>query len=65
MNFWGRKEVKRSFKVLPFYKLSTENPYTERLNNTDMLRELPFYDKLNIVKTSKAFKRYAHSVGVM
>ena len=47
MNFWGRKEVKRSFKVLPFYKLSIENPYTERLNNTDMLRELPFYDKLN------------------
>ena len=29
-----------------------------------MLRVLPFYDELNIVKTSKAFKGYAHSYSV-
>ena len=26
-----------------------------------MLNELPFYDELNIIKTAKAFKRYARS----
>ena len=29
-----------------------------------MLHELPFFDELNIVKTSKAFKRYARSYSV-
>ena len=28
-----------------------------------MLRELSFYNELNIAKTSKAFKRYARSYG--
>ena len=38
-----------------------EKPYIKRLNNIDMLRELPFYNELNISKTSKAFKGYARS----
>ena len=29
-----------------------------------MLREVPFYDELNTVKESKAFKKQAHSYGV-
>ena len=29
-----------------------------------MLREIPFYDELNIVKKSKAFKGYARSFSV-
>ena len=71
------KEVKRSFKELPFYGPLIEKPYTllgyldplaveqqwatKRLDDVDMLRELPFYDELNIVQTSKAFKGYARS----
>ena len=71
------KEVKRSFKELPFYGALIEKPYTllgyldplaveqqwatKRLDDVDMLRELPFYDELNIVQTSKAFKGYARS----
>ena len=58
------KEVKRSFKELPFYKTSVEMPDTKRLNNIDTMRELPFYDELNIVETSTAFKGYAISYSV-
>ena len=36
-----------------------ETPYTKHLNNNYMLRELPFYDELNIAKTSKKFKGHA------
>ena len=49
------------FKELPFYKTPIEKTYIKRLSNLDMLRELPFYDELNIGKTSKAFKEYARS----
>ena len=39
-------------------------PYAKRLNNIDILHELPFYDELNIVKVSKAFKGYARIYSV-
>ena len=53
-----KKEVKRLLKELSFYKTSIGKPCTKRLNKIDMLRELPFYDELNIVKTSKVFIKY-------
>ena len=49
---------------LPFYNASTEKPYIKRLNNIDMLSELPIYNELNIVRTSKAFKGYARSYNI-
>ena len=51
------------FKELPVYNALIEKPYIKHLNNNniDMLRELPFYDELNIVKASKKFKGYARS----
>lgn len=58
------EEVKRSFKELPFYGVLIKRPYTKRLNNIGMLRELPFYDTLNITKTSEAFNGYALSYSV-
>ena len=32
-----------------------------------VLHELPFYDELNIIKTTKSFKRYAgsYSIGII
>ena len=50
----GWRRNKRSLKELPIYKTSVEKPYTKRLNNIYMLCELPFYNELSIVKTSKA-----------
>ena len=67
MIFWDEKEAKRLFKKLAFYMHSIEQPYIKHLNNIDMLRELPFYFELSIVKTSKALKGlkgYARSYSI-
>ena len=60
----GSKEAKKLFKEPPFYNASTEKPYIKRLNNINLLQELPFYDELNIIKTSKAFKDYVKSYNI-
>ena len=54
-------EIKRLLKKLPFYNVPIEKVKTKKLSNVDMLRELPFYDELIIVKTAIAFKKYAKS----
>ena len=59
--FGIKKEAKRSLKKLSFYKTLIQKPCTWPLNNIDMLCELLFYDELNIVKRSQAFKGYACS----
>ena len=64
MSFWDEKEAKRLFKELLFYDTLIENSYIKRLNNIDMLREFPFYNELNFVKISKAFKGYARSCNI-
>ena len=64
MSFWDKKEAKRLFIELSIYKIPTEKPNTKHLNDIDVLRELQFYDELNIVKTSKAFKGCARSYSV-
>ena len=61
INHQHEKEVQKLFKELPLYGTSIEKPYVKRLNYIDMLCALPFYDELNIAKTSKAFKGFAHS----
>ena len=52
------------FKELPFYNTFIEKPYIKRLNNIGLLYELPFYDELNIAKTSKTFKGYETSYSI-
>ena len=39
-------------KEFPFYNVLIEKPNIKNLNDVEMLRELPFYDELNIVKTA-------------
>ena len=56
--------MKKSFKDVPFYETLIEKPYIKLLNDIDMLRELPFYDKLSIVKTLKEVKGYARNYDV-
>ena len=38
-----------------------EKPNIKHLSNIDLLHELPFYEGLIILETSKAFKVYARS----
>ena len=55
MSFWDKKERKKLIEKLPFY-----NFLIEKLKIiTDLLQKLPFYDKLSVVKISKAFRGYA------
>ena len=45
-----KKETKRLLKKLLFYNVPIEKLKIKKINNVNMLRELPFYDELNIVK---------------
>ena len=59
--FWNEKEAKELFQMLPFYDILIERPKIKHLSNIELLHELPFYDELSVVETSKALKRYARS----
>ena len=61
MNFWDEKEAKRLFQQFPFYNVLNDKPNIKHLSNIVLLHELPFYDELNIVEISKAFKGYTRS----
>ena len=61
MNYLDRKKL---FQILPSYNTFIESPTIKKLNNVELLQQLPFYDELNIVKSSNAFSRYARSYKV-
>ena len=48
----------------PFIKNLWKNPGVKKLRNFELLRELPFYDDINISRKEKAFKRYAETYNV-
>ena len=52
------------FKELSFYNKPIEKPKIKCLKNTDQLSKLLFYEKLSIIKTNQAFRRYAMSYEV-
>ena len=62
--FWNKKEAQKLFQILQFYNVLTEKPKIKHLSNKELLHKLPFYDELNVVKISKAFKGYAKSYKV-
>ena len=57
--FWNEKETKELFQILPFYHVLIEKPKIKHLLKIELLHELPFYDELSVVETSKVFRRYA------
>ena len=58
MHSWDANKI---FKLLPFYDTFIEKPKVKKLNNAQLLKELPFYDELSIVKNKTAFSGYARS----
>ena len=58
---WDESEI---FKILPFYNSYIERPKIKKLSNIRLLKELPFYDDLNIVKIKTAFSCYIQSYKV-
>ena len=58
---WNESEI---FKILPFYNSYIERTKFKKLSNIRLLKELPFYDDLNIVKNKTAFAGYTQSYKV-
>ena len=54
-------DAKKLFQVLPFYNTFIERPEIKKLSIVESLKELPFYDELNIVKNNSACSGYARS----
>ena len=54
----------KTFKIFPFYNSYIERPEIKKLSNARLLKELPFYDDLNIIKNKTAFSGYAQSYKV-
>ena len=61
MSFWNTKKI---FQILPFYNTFIEKSEIKKLSNIKLLHEVPFYDKLNVVKSSNTFSSYARSYKV-
>ena len=57
----SRPDVINYFKIFLFYNKYIEKLKIKRLNNIDLLSELPFYEELNIIKTDRTFRGYAMS----
>ena len=52
---WNANKI---FQLLPFYDSYIEKPKVKKLNNIQLMKELPFYDELSIVKNKTAFSGY-------
>ena len=52
-------DANKMIHILPFYNIFIERPEVKKLNNVELLKELPFYDELSIVKNKTAFSGYA------
>ena len=54
-------DANKIFKILPFCNTYIEKPKVKKLNNVQLLKELPFYDEWSIVENKTAFTGYARS----
>ena len=52
---WDGSEI---FKLLPFCNSYIERRKIKKLNNVQLLTELPFYDDLNIAKNKTTFSGF-------
>ena len=57
-------DANKIFRLLPFYDTYIEKPRIKKLNNIELLKELPFHDELSIVKNKTAFSGYAQSYNI-
>ena len=51
-------------KFYRFYNSYIEKPEIKKISNVELLKELPFYDQLSIVKNKTAFSGYAKSYNI-
>ena len=51
-------DANKIIRALPFYNTYIEKPEVKKLNNVELLKELPFYDELSVVKNKKNYLVY-------
>ena len=54
-------DANKIFRDLPFYDIYIEKPKVKKLNNVQLLKELPLYEELSIIKNKAAFSGYGQS----
>ena len=52
---------KELLKILPFYNSFIDVPEIKKLSKVQLLKKLPFYDDLKIVRVNNAFSGYART----
>ena len=53
--------IKELLQEQLFYKQPIKKPCIKKLSNQELLRELPFYDDINISKNQRTFRGYAET----
>ena len=53
--------IKKLLQEQPFYKQSIKKQSIKKLSNYELLRELPFYDDINISRKERAFRGYVET----
>ena len=56
--------TKKLLQQQPFYKPPIKKPHVKKLSNYELLRELPVYDDIHILRKERAFKEYAETYKV-
>ena len=56
--------TKKLLQEQPFYKQPIKKPRTKKLSNYELLRDLPFYDDINISRKERALRGYAETYKV-
>ena len=54
-------DANKIIQILLFYGTYIEKPEVKKLNNVELLKELPFYDELSIVKNKNTFSGCART----
>ena len=54
-------DASKIFQIFLFYNTYIDKPDIKKLNNVELLKQLPFYDELSIVKNNAAFSGSAQS----
>ena len=56
--------IKKLLQEQPFYKQPIKNRRIKKLSNLELLRELSFFDDINILRNERAFTGYAETYKV-
>ena len=56
--------TKKLLSKQPFYKQPINKHHVKKLSSLELLRELPFYDEINISRKERTFKKYAETYQV-